>query len=273
MLSKIEVRTRRGTILTLNMYEDESGYRVAKVEGLDPVMATLVSSNYAGIDGEQFQSARRGPRNVKISLDLEPDFENWTYTTLRQNLYSYLMPKSEVTLRFFMTSGLYLDIVGRVEELSGEMSEQEPTVDVSIMCFQPDFVDPRIITLTGNTVSDTTVREIEYPGTVESGIVFTLNANRSLTSFTLYSKGEDDVLTQLDFSAELVSGDKLIISSLKGSKGITLIRDGVSQSYLYGRSAQSTWIELFEGVNEFRAYAPGDPIPYELEYVVRYGGL
>jgi len=65
----------------------------------------------------------------------------------------------------------------------------------------------------------------------------------------------------------------LVISSLQGAKGITLTRAGVASSLLYGRSAQSNWIQLFPGNNNFRIFAPGDPIPYVLEYVVRYGGL
>jgi len=65
----------------------------------------------------------------------------------------------------------------------------------------------------------------------------------------------------------------LVISSLQGNKGITLTRASVTSSFLYGRSAQSSWIKFVEGLNQFRVYALGDPVPYVLEYLVRYGGL
>jgi hypothetical protein len=122
-------------------------------------------------------------------------------------------------------------------------------------------------------VDDSTNTEIDYPGTIETGTVLTLNVNRVLAAFTIYNMDEAGNLSQLDFDGSLLNGDQLIISSLRGSKGITLIRASVSSSYLYGRSAQSSWIEFLEGLNEFRVYAPGDPVPYELEYIVRYGGL
>lgn len=273
MLVKFDVTTRRGSVLTLEMEESENPIQVVDIEGLNPVNATLVSTSYAGLDGDQFQSARRGPRNIKIKLELDPDFETDTYTSLRQRLYSYFMPKSEIKLRFYMSSGLYVDITGHVESHDGPLFDQDPGVEISIMCFQPDFIDPRMITLSGVSVEDTTNTSIDYPGNVEAGTVLTLTINRALSDFSLYNLSEGDRLDQLDFAGELLAGDLLVISSLRGAKGITLTRAGASRSYLYGRTAQSGWIEFYEGINEFRMHAEGDPIPYQLEYMVRYGGL
>lgn len=273
MLTKVEVTNRRGNILTLAIEEGDNPYQVSSIEGLEPVQATLTSSSYAGNDGEVFQWAKRGARNIKIKLDLDPDFVEDTYTTLRQNLYPYFIPKSQIKLRFYSDTGLYLDILGVVEDFSSPLFEQEPAVDISIMCYQPDFTDPRIIQVEGVTVDDTETIVLDYPGSVETGTVVTLNVNRTLTEFTIYNTDEGGNMLQLDFSGELEDGDTLVVSSLRGAKGITLTRTGISSSYLYGRSSQSKWIELDEGLNNFRIYAPGDPVPYVLEYVVRYGGL
>lgn len=273
MLSKLEVRNSRGSVLSLLAEENDGGYQIAKIDGLDPVKASLVSTSYAGIDGEQFQSAKRPARNIKLDLDLDPDFNPKTYTDLRRDLYPFFMTKTQITLRFYLTSGLYLEIPGVVEEMSAPLFEEDPTVQVSIMCYQPDFIDARMVSLEGHTVSDVTNTTIDYPGTIESGTILTLHVNRSVSEFTIYNQDEAGNLYQLDFSGALLSGDELVISSLKGNKGITLTRTSVSSSFLYGRSAQSSWIELGEGLNHFRVYAEGDPIPYTLEYVVRYGGL
>lgn len=273
MLKQMDVLTRRGTLLSFDMFENNSGYQIAEVEGLDPVKATLVSSSYAGRDGAQFQSAARGPRNLKIKLDLQPDGDLHTYTSLRQQLYSFFMPKSEIKMRFFKTSGLYLDIVGVVEDVTAPMFSDDPDVEVLVTCFEPDLLDPRTVLLAGSTVATGTNTAINYPGTVEAGTVLTLNINRNLSDFTVYNTGEDGILQKLDFSGTLLNGDQLIISSVSGAKGITLIRSGTTSSYLYGRTAQSSWITLSEGINNFRVYTPGDPIPYQLQYTVRYGAL
>ena len=273
MLNKVEVTNSRGNVLSLFMEENDGGYQISDIDGLYPVKATLVSTGYAGTDGEDFQSAKRPARNIKIKLDLDPDFNPKTYTDLRRDLYPFFMPKSRISLRFYLTSGLYLDIVGIVEEMSAPIFEEDPEIEILITCHQPDFVDARIVTVEGQTVTDLTNTEIDYLGTVETGTVLTLHVNRAVSEFSIYSSDEGGNIYQLDFTGDLISGDELVISSLRGNKGITLTRSSVSSSFLYGRSPQSNWIEFQEGLNLFRVYAAGDPIPYDLEYVVRYGGL
>lgn len=273
MLTKIDVTNRRGNVLTLPMIDDEAQYLIADIDGLQPVQATLSSSSYTGLDGEIFQSAKRAARNIKLKLDLDPDPATDTITSLRQNLYRYFMPKSTVKLRLYQDTGLYVDITGIVEDFGTPLFEQDPNVDISVMCYQPDFVDPRIVDLAGSTVSTTTPTVINYPGNIETGTVLTLHVNRPVADFTIYNVDEGGNIYQLDFTGSLIAGDELVVSSLPGSKGLTLTRAGVSSSYLYGRSAQSSWINLFEGVNNFRVYTSAEPVPYTLEYQVRYGGL
>ena len=137
MLRKVDVVTRRGTTLSLDVFENNSGYQF-EVEGLDPVKAEFSSSPQVGIAGEDLQSSRRGPRQVKLIFDLQPDFATQTYASLRRNLYSYLMPKSHVKLRSYLDTGLYLDIEAVVEDHSSPMNKEDPKVDVILMCFQPD---------------------------------------------------------------------------------------------------------------------------------------
>jgi hypothetical protein len=273
MLTQMDVTNSRGNVLSFLLEELEGPYQVQSIEGLDPGKASLVSSNFVGADGEQFQSAKRGARNIKIRLDLDPDFNPKGYAEVRRDLYTHFMPKSKVTLRFYLTTGLYLDIVGIVEYMTTPLFAEDPDVEISIMCYDPDFVDGRMVTVNGMSVNNSTNTVVEYPGTVESGSVITINFNRAVSEFTIYNIDEGGNLRQLDFSGTLLDGDQLVISSIAGNKGITLTRDSVSSSYLYGRSAQSSWISFVEGTNHFRVYAEGDPIPYVLEYVVRYGGL
>jgi hypothetical protein len=273
MLTKVEVTNRRGNTLALAVQEDDNPYQISSIDGLDPVKASLVSSNYAGSDGEIFQSARRGARNIVIKLDLDPDFITNDYSSLRQGLYPFFTTGSEIQLRFYTSTGLYVDITGIVEECSSPFFVEDPTVDISVMCFKPDFIDPRAVTLTSATVDDEEFITIDYAGNINTGVVVTLNVNRILTDFTIYTVDQGGNNLQLDFSGNLEAGDVLVVSSVAGAKGITLTRDGVPSSYLYGRPAQSNWIELAEGTNSFRITSPGDPVPYTVDYVVRYGAL
>lgn len=275
MITKIEARTSAaGMLLSLPLEGITDGVFVEEVLGLDPVKATLVSSSFANLDGAQFQSSRRETRNIILTLGIEPtDYETQNVRTIRTNLYSFFMPKSEVKLRFFMDDGLEVDITGRVESFETPLFVKDPQVVISIMCFDPDFIELDSIIISEDTVSDLTTFLISYPGTVETGILLTLLVDRALTEFTIYHTPPDGVVRTLDFAAVLQADDVLTINTVVGSKAITLTRSAVDTSLLYGMSPQSAWIELFKGNNQLRVFAEGAAIPFTIEYTVRYGGL
>ncbi len=225
------------------------------------------------MDGQQYQSARRDARNIVIKLDLEPDYSAESVYDLRKRAYAYFMPKSAVSLRFFMDNGLTVDIPARVESCEPIIFTDKPMLDISLMCFDPDFLALTSTTVTGNTTSSSTVQTVNYPGEVEAGIKFQLNVNRTLTEFTIYNTTPDGEIQSLDFAASLVSGDVVKISTVTGDKGATLTRSGVESSILYGVSPQSKWIELVTGANQLRIYATGAAIPWSIDYKSRYGGL
>ena len=273
MLQLVEVRNTAGTLLTLTLDDVSDGLIIEDIEGLDPVPATLVSSDYAQQDGGLFQSARREKRNIIIKLGLEPDYISTSVRDLRASLYQWFMPKAEVDLRFFTEEGLTVKAVGRVESFEAPFFTKEPRVDISILCFDPDFVELTEETVTGDTVDDTDEVTVAYEGTVETGIEFTLFVDRTLSEFTIYHRGPDGIQKSMDVTVELEADDILVINTVTGTKGATLTRASVSSSVLYGIAPQATWHELQPGDNDIRIYAVGDPIPWEITYMNRHGGL
>lgn len=273
MLTKVEVTNSQGALLGLQLDDVSDGLILEDIQGLDPVKATLVSSSFANLDGEQYHSSRREARNVKLTIGLEPDYITSSVRDLRKRLYGFFMPKSEVTLLFYDSDGLTVNIVGRVESCETALFTKEPAMDISIMCFDPDFIDPNVVTINGMSVSDSTELLIPYDGTVETGILLELDVNRDLTQFTIYHRPPDGTLRTTDFAASLTTGDTLKISTVPGSKYATLTRAASDSSLLYGISPQSNWIELQNGDNYLRLYAEGAGIPYTITYTPRYGGL
>jgi hypothetical protein len=274
MLTRVEVQTDRGTQLTLPLEDTGNGFIVANIDGVDPVKAVLVSSSFAGVDGEKYHSARREKRNIKLQLDFNPDYVTTTMESLRTKLYSFLMPKSEVNLRFYYDSGLYVDILGVVESFDDPLFVKDPDATISLICFDPDFINPVQVDLPGNTVADTSTTEIDYLGTVETGIDLTLAIDRAVTALTVSNILPGGKTKQLDFAAPLGAGDSLRISTVTGAKGAWVTRGGVLISLLYGVSMQSSWVGLAgPGPNKFRVTTAGAPIPYTLKYSTRYGGL
>lgn len=271
----MEARNRQGDLLVLPLEDDSSGYRVAEIEGLDPVKATIVSTSFANMDGEQDQSARREPRDIKIQVELVPDPETDTVYGLRKGIYKFFMPKTIVFLRFYMEDGLEVDITGRVETCEAALFTREPAVNVSIRCSKPDFIDLTPEVVPGTTTSGSTPLIIDYAGSIETGIQLVLNVDRSLSNFSVYHTPPGDELRTLDFdNVPLVAGDVLTINTVRGpTKGATLVRAGVTSSVLRGVSPQASWLELQPGSNSLLISAAGADIPLAIQYNTRYGGL
>lgn len=258
--------------------DDSSGLRIADIEGLDPVKATIVSSGFANQDGEQEQSAKREARNVKMKVELVPDPEinpDQTVRSLRKEIYKFFMPKTRVNLRFLMEDGLEVDIMGRVETCAAALFTQEPAVDISVICHKPDFLELAPEVFPGSTTAGETPMIIDYEGDIETGIRLVLEVDRPLPSFSVYHIPEGGGIQTLDFdNVPLEAGDVLTIDTNPGpTKGATLVRSGVTSSVLRGVSPQSKWIELMPGLNELRVYAEGAEIPLAIQYTNRYGGL
>lgn len=274
MLERVEVQNSQGDLLKLVLADSSSGFIVADIDGLGPVKATLVSSGFAGVDGEQYQSSRREARNVKFKLELDPDPATETVWGLRNKLYDFFMPESEITLQWFLENGLIVEILGVVETCEPDHFTQEPTMDISIMCFRPDFYELTSETIPGLLTTDLTATYFDYPGTVETGVVITVTADRDVDELTVYHRIPSGDIQTLTFdNAPLIAGDVLTISTVEGNKGATLNRAGTISSVLYGISPQSKWLELKRGNNGLRVYATGAAMPVSIEYVNKYGGL
>lgn len=273
MLTKVEARSDNGTLLNLPMMDVSEGFIIQDIDGLDPVKATLVSSSFANLDGEQYQSARREKRNLVFTLGLEPDFATQTVRGLRSRLYGFFMPKSNVNLRFISDDFPTVDISGRVESFESDLFSKDPAVKLSLLAFNPDFYEPTSVLFNGNSVANATETLLSYTGTVESGIKFRLMVDRVITGFTIYNTPADDSLRSLEFLSPLQAGDVVEINTSSGAKGATLTRAGVGTSILYGVSPYSNWIELFPGTNRLRVVVSGAPMAYTLEYTTKHGGL
>lgn len=278
MLTLVEARSPLGSLLSMPLSDLSEGIYIKEIEGLDPVKATLVSSSFAGEDGEQYHSMRREARDVTLHLGLEPDYVTTTVRALRARLYNYFMSGMPVNLRFYDTDGdisLTVGIDGRVESCDAAQFTQEPEMVVAVRCFKPDFLELVDAVVTGNTVSSNVDQTINYTGTVETGIVFKMTANRAMTDFTIYHTPPDGIVRSLYFNNPLASGDKLEISTVPGSKYARLTAAGqnTAVSILRGMSPSSNWIEFQPGPNKLRVYATGAAVPWSISYTNRHGGL
>ena len=276
MLTRMDIVNGHGDVLPRTMADASAGYLVREIAGLDPVKATLVSSTMAQVDGAQYQTARRDPRNITMKLGLKPDLVVAGATTadLRTNLFKYAMPKSIVLLKFYVDGSLFAETASVVESLSNSMFSDDPEVDFSFMCYDPDFYSPDSVTFTGATTSGSTPQVLTYDGTTEAGILFTLNFNQSVSNFTIHNTQPDGTTQAFEVIGTFVSGDSIVVSTVPGAKAVTFTHSGVASSLLYGVVTPAQWISLANGDNEIRVFiSAGTPMPFTMEYVPKYGGV
>lgn len=275
MITKIEARTSGGTLLTMQLLDYSEGFTVENVDGLDPVDATLVYSDFAGQDLAAFQSARRGNRDLILTLGFEP---NWALTTpaaLRRRLYNFFMPKSQVKLRFYQDDAPTVEIAGRVEKNATPRFTKEADATITVVCEDSNFVDLTARNFTGYTTADTVATPCSYPdsGTVETGFLFTMPITRTINGFTIFNTPADNVQRSFPFLAPMVAGDVVKISTVPGNKFVTLTRAGVDSSLMYGVSPSANWLNLFPGLNNIRVALAGSVMSWEIDYMTKYGGL
>jgi hypothetical protein len=279
VLTKVEARYGTG-VLGLTLVSPTNGYIIEDIKGLGPVDAVLSSSKFGSLDGEQFHSARRTPRNVVFTIKLT-DFNDSgkSVRTLRSDLTYYFMPKQEVALRFYMSDGLVVNITGVVENFETDLFVKDPRITISIMCYDPDFVDNVVHTISGNTTSSTDETSINCGGTIGAGMVLTLNVNRTMTNFDIYLRYVSDgtrktmAVAACSWLAQFLSGDVFTINTTPGQKSAVVVRSDTPNQAVYTINPSSDWPLIRPGLNMLRVYASGAAVPYTVSFANRYGSL
>lgn len=274
MLTQVDIVNTQNQVLSLPFSNISSGYFVKKIDGLDPVKADIIGSPFASLDGELYQRARREPRNILISLGVAPTYSLNSVQSLRNSLYTFFMPKQRVFMKFYYDNVYSASIFGYIEVNDSPLFLKDPSVDISAICIDPDFLKSGgVTTVSGNTVTGSSEQIVAYPGTVATGFLFTLNSNASLTGFTIYNRQPNNDVKLLTFEDGILSGDKIEISTEFRDKYALRTRSATINSVLYGVKPISKWFPLEPGNNNIRVQASATGVPFTIKYTTRYGGL
>lgn len=282
MITRVEVVSPLGGVLDLPLEDVTDGYSVQDVQNLDPVKATLTYNSVANQDDEQEQSQKREKRNIILTVGYEPDFFNTTVRDLRSRLYSYLMPKSEVTLRFYSDDGLEpVEIQGRVESFDSPLfNTPEPKATISIMCAKSDFYGLDVQTVSGSLLvmgnaPAAGVGEFIYPGSTETGILFTLPLTQTTPSLMIENVLPNGRVLQMGIVAPLVAGDIVEINTVPLQKYVRYTRAGATRTMLFGMVPGSDWMTVVPGVNKLNVFAQSSTqfTTWTANYLNKYGGL
>jgi len=172
VLTKVTAYSQWASIdpLVLNVINplDTDLFEVRNIDGLGSVKAD-VNTTPRATPGESFSGTNVGNRNIVLTLGLNPDWNDWTFSRLRRFLDKFFMPQQKIRLVFETMEFSPVEISGYVEGNEPNLFSKDPEHQISIIC--PDLyfrsVDPVNISF-GRSDEDPT--PIEYEGNVETPI-------------------------------------------------------------------------------------------------------
>lgn len=301
MIRSVKITNCLGDSIILDLLRpDLSGFQVFKIDGLGPVKADINTIEIASSDGESFNMARLGSRNIVMNLGF---LESPTIEDTRLKSYKYMPIKKPLTLTI-ETENRTAEIQGYVESNEPDIFSKTESTVVSIVCPNPYFysLESKETVFSGieskfefefennsltedmiefGIIENLTEQTVYYSGDAETGVSIIIHALGEAENITIYNTGTresmkiiTDKLALLTGSG-LIAGDEISISTIKGSKTIYLLRNGILTNILNCLDKAANWFQLSKGDNIFTyiAESGGTNLQFRIISKVIYEGL
>ena len=304
MIKSVIITNYLGESLTLELKNPwKIGIAVKDITGLGPVKADVNMTKISSGDGSKYNSARVGTRNIVFTLLLLgiPSVEE-----SRQLTYKYFPVKKPVTLTF-ETDNRIAKITGYVESNEPNIFSEQEETQISIVCANPYFYNAKdgeitVVSFSGTEpvfefpFSNESTSEpliefgnielrqeeiVYYDGDSEVGIVIRMHALGEVRQITIYNTGtretmkiDTDKLATIT-GGGITEGDEIAISTVKGDKYITLLRDGKTYNILNALGKDIDWFQLVKGDNRFAYICDygAENLEFKIEFRILYEGV
>lgn len=281
------------TLIVQNKYGEQlelthnPAYEIVSIEGLDPPDSTINKTHNADFDGSTFNSSYMNERVITITMAINSPAE-----ANRINLYHYF--KTKFPVRLFYKNGVrdvYID--GYIQSMPIAFFDKKQVVQIVVLCPKPHFNGASASIQAFNSVSSLFEFPMDLPaggvvfsslstseeqsiinnGDVETGVVISIRATGAVVNPKIYNTttGEHIIINQ-----NLVTGDEIVINTIKGQKSIILYPNGGGSSNIIGRLVQgSSWLQLIPGDNVSIVTADTNPENMEVYFEVtdQYEGV
>lgn len=283
--------------------DPEHGMIIKNITGLGPPKANVSMTDLATMDGSMFNSARVEKRNITISMlfTFAPKVED-----SRQRTYKYFPIKKPLTF-LIETDNRIVETVGIVETNEPDIFSKDESNQISLVCDDPYFysagenghnitvffgIEPLFEFIFSNesvtepllefgSIENETEKTIYYDGDSEIGITINIHATGSAGNITIYNTGTREVM-KIDAGkiesltgSGIITGDDIIITTMRGNKKITLLRNGIYTNILNALDKDSDWFQLTKGDNIFAYTAEygAENLQFTIENQIIYEGV
>lgn len=256
----------------IELTHNESRYQVLNVEGLNPPNANIRRTEFAGVDGSRYMSAKLEERNIVITVRINGDVE-----TNRTLLYEYTRTKQWCKI-YYSTRSKEAYCEGWVESNECNYFDIGVTMQISIVCPDPYFYAMQEIvtdisrifgkfefpfsfgakgilspTITDDAIEfsayqDNRVTNVINHGSNGTGLFINIAIRGVVDSPRIYN-----FVTQqfIKINRSFIDRDVINIDTTPGRKSVKLIRNNVTINYINELDKNSTWLTLNNGDNLF----------------------
>lgn len=307
MIKSFKVTNFLGESITLELDKPlDTGFIVKGVTGLGPAKANVNTTEVSTNDGSMFNSARLSERNIVFNFLFIESEDGESIEQIRHKSYKFFPLKKQLEL-VIETDNRLVRTTGYVESNEPDIFSDKEGAVVSILCPDPYFysvgddakkklnlfsiepsfefpfsneslTDPLIIF---GEITLQTEGVITYDGDAEVGITIRIHAIGPAYNIDIYNLGTREKMSINTSRLEtmlgngIVPSDDIIISTTKGNKSITLIREGVSYNILNCLDKNTAWFSLTKGDNvfAFTAQYGVTNLQFQIENEVIYEGV
>lgn len=282
MLTEVQANPAWGSGDPLSMHlgdgSDDDVIQIHNITGLDPVKASISTSEYGDTPGESLTQTHTPKRNIVLTLGPNPDWVTWNITQLRQYLYTFFIPERPTKLTFISDELPTVEIEGYVESVEANLFSKDPEIQVSIICPQPYFSAADATVVTGVTTDSSSPTTVTYTGNVPAWLVLkvTDGGAGSPTDITVTIAG--DIISYARINQAIVDADNYVeLSSVPLSKYFREVFVAGGFLNILGKvsddGAHSLWPVLAPGDNDLDVITDSAGHDWELTYYARFGGL
>lgn len=270
MIKFITITNHVGDSIKLELARPElSGFLIKDIAGLGPAKATINTTKTATHDGSMYNSANLDQRDLVMQIGFIQTGKE-TIEDLRQKSYKYFPIKKKIHM-LIETDNRKLETEGYIEANEPNIFSSAEGCVITIACPDPYFYSSVI----NETVFSGIEAMFEFPfendsltepllemgsivnkqeavvynsGDAEVGMTIVIHAIGDVSNITIHNLATHE---KMSIATTMITGDTITIVTKKGSKSITLLRDGVKTNILNCVARGSKWFTLVRGDNLF----------------------
>ena len=302
MIKSVKITNHLGEIVTVDLRSPEqSGFFIQNIEGIGPSKSIINLTEVLSYDGAFYNSSRVSSRNIVFDLGFY-ELPNESIETIRQKTYKFFPMKKEITIEV-ETDNRVGSTTGYVESNEPDIFSKNENAIISVLCprafFYGDTIQTTFSGVSGGfqfpwqnasltqpllkfgDVFIDTAKSVFYTGDEETGVVVYISILGPVTNLTVHNatRGQSMPISSAAIVAQtgagLQAGDEIIISTLRGSKYIHLIRGGLTYNILNALAVNADWFRIDRGDNVFTYTADSGlaNLQFLIEHRIVYGGL